>query len=182
MLTATGHWLTRLDAGQLSAAGAFTGRRAPAGSDQAAARHLLRRSICLYPPRVDSTLSLAVHLSDRQAAVRARTCPVSGRNDRRRVKSDRLTHLLSSTPTHRTPQRHRAISAKFLEGDRACRLRMRAPTRAHEYANEPAPSSIYSERDSVKTEQNWTIDDVWCKRLILTSDLVWVRRWTLTHC
>ena len=126
MMTATGHWLGRLDVVSCQQQvrwlvtylvewrrWAVIRQPQDTCSDHPSASARVRR---------DSALSLSVRLSVRP--VRARTCPVSGRNDRRRVKSDR--HSPTCSLQRPTRPSNAEVSTKFLEGDRACQLRMRA--------------------------------------------------------
>ena len=135
---------------------------APPGSDQAAAR---RTDTCFVHPSASLSSwagepSRSVRPPREQInRVRARTRPVSGRNDRRRVKGDQS--LTCSLPTHPTP-----ISTPLSERPptpprnsskataRANGARAHAHVLAHEYANNRAPpGSIYSGRDSGKMLQ-----------------------------
>jgi len=68
------------------------------------------------------------------------------------VPAPRPTPQRSSTS--RRAWRSPDAAAKFLEGDRACQLRVRSRARAHEYANEPASGSIYSGRPTRHVQNN----------------------------
>ena len=69
----------------------------------------------------------------------------SAREDSDQARPPAILLPHPTSPSWPTPLRH-VLAKKFLAGDRACQLRMRARARVHEYVNRPPPGSIYSGR------------------------------------